>query len=101
MTYEEIAEKMPEEYAARKKDKLGYRYPSGESYLDVIQRLEPVIIEIERQKDSVCVVAHQAILRVIYGKSRAAFAQSAQRRQTLDKSLNIRSLRRLEYAHLM
>ncbi len=43
------------------------RYPSGESYLDVIQRLEPVIIEVERQKDSVCIVAHQAILRVIYG----------------------------------
>ena len=40
---------------------------AGESYLDVIQRLEPVVIEIERQKDSVCVVAHQAILRVIYG----------------------------------
>ena len=68
MTYEEIAEKMPSEYAARKKDKLGYRYPSGESYLDVIQRLEPVVIEIERQKDSVCIVAHQAILRVIYGE---------------------------------
>ncbi|GAX82741.1 hypothetical protein CEUSTIGMA_g10167.t1 [Chlamydomonas eustigma] len=67
MTYEDIAEKMPEEFAARKSDKLGYRYPSGESYMDVIQRLEPVIIEIERQKDSVCIVAHQAILRVIYG----------------------------------
>lgn len=161
MSYEQIAEQMPEEYAARKKDKLGYRcgvgcsadaarrkavggqvwgvqrlsgvgfcttaerlvgsasaclhqhnknlpqrlssgpaqdahvqfsclrnlpaaallnlnsavstcgrrYPSGESYMDVIQRLEPVIIEVERQKDSVCIVGHQAILRVIVGQS--------------------------------
>ena len=45
-----------------------HRYPSGESYLDVIQRLEPVVIEVERQKDSVCIVGHQAILRVIVGE---------------------------------
>lgn len=45
----------------------GRRYPSGESYLDVIQRLEPVIIEIERERECVCVVAHQAILRALYG----------------------------------
>ncbi len=32
---------------------------SGESYLDVIQRLEPVIIEMEREKEYVVVVAHQ------------------------------------------
>lgn len=43
------------------------RYPNGESYLDVIQRLEPVIIELEREKESVLIVAHQAILRAIYG----------------------------------
>mmetsp|Transcript_22383 Transcript_22383/g.48915 ORF Transcript_22383/g.48915 Transcript_22383/m.48915 type:complete len:250 (+) Transcript_22383:304-1053(+) len=66
-SYEDIKVAMPEEYEARQKDKLRYRYPSGESYLDVIQRLEPVIIELERQRDSVCIVGHQAILRVIYG----------------------------------
>lgn len=67
MTYAQIEQTMPEEFAARKSDKLGYRYPSGESYLDVIQRLEPVIIEIERERECVCVVAHQAILRCLYG----------------------------------
>ena len=35
--------------------------------MDVIQRLEPVVIEIERERECVCVVAHQAILRAIYG----------------------------------
>lgn len=43
------------------------RYPSGESYLDVIQRLEPVIIEIEREREYVMVVGHQAVLRAIFG----------------------------------
>lgn len=66
MTYEEIKKNMPEEYLSRMKDKLRYRYPRGESYLDVIQRLEPVIIELERQRAPVVVVAHQAILRALY-----------------------------------
>jgi broad specificity phosphatase PhoE len=40
LTYEEISVRMPREFAARKQDKLRYRYPSGESYMDVVQRLE-------------------------------------------------------------
>ncbi|KAH7420645.1 hypothetical protein KP509_13G015600 [Ceratopteris richardii] len=66
MTYEEIKINMPEEYKARKLDKLRYRYPRGESYLDVIQRLEPVIIELERQRAPVVVISHQAVLRALY-----------------------------------
>ncbi|KAK9689612.1 hypothetical protein RND81_09G071100 [Saponaria officinalis] len=66
MTYEEVKRNMPEEYESRKKDKLRYRYPRGESYLDVIQRLEPVIIELERQRAPVVVVSHQAVLRALY-----------------------------------
>lgn len=66
MTYEEIKRNMPEEYESRKKDKLRYRYPRGESYLDVIQRLEPVIIELERQRAPVVVISHQAVLRALY-----------------------------------
>lgn len=66
MTYEEIKKNMAEEYESRKKDKLRYRYPRGESYLDVIQRLEPVIIELERQRAPVVVISHQAVLRALY-----------------------------------
>ncbi|KAI5408617.1 6-phosphofructo-2-kinase/fructose-2,6-bisphosphatase [Lathyrus oleraceus] len=66
MTYEEIKKNRPEEYESRKKDKLRYRYPRGESYLDVIQRLEPVIIELERQRAPVVVISHQAVLRALY-----------------------------------
>ena len=35
--------------------------------MDVVQRLEPVVIEIERERECVCVCAHQAILRALYG----------------------------------
>lgn len=66
MTYEEIEEKMPEEFAARKEDKLRYRYPQGESYEDLVHRTENVIIELERSRNPVLVVAHQAVLRVLY-----------------------------------
>ena len=66
MTYAEIAAKMPHEYEARQRDKLRYRYPRGESYQDVIARLEPVIIELERQRQPLMVIAHQAVLRALY-----------------------------------
>uniref|UniRef100_A0A7S4M002 6-phosphofructo-2-kinase domain-containing protein n=1 Tax=Guillardia theta TaxID=55529 RepID=A0A7S4M002_GUITH len=67
MTYEEIAAQSPEEVAMRSRDKLGYRYPRGESYLDVFQRLETIIHELERLRDPVLIVAHQGILRILYG----------------------------------
>jgi broad specificity phosphatase PhoE/predicted kinase len=66
MTYDEIAERMPKEYAARQADKFRYRYPRGESYQDVIQRLEPVIFELERERAPVLVIGHQAVLRALY-----------------------------------
>ncbi|XP_022252272.1 6-phosphofructo-2-kinase/fructose-2,6-bisphosphatase-like [Limulus polyphemus] len=64
MTYEDIQEKFPEEFAARDQNKFHYRYPRGESYEDLVARLEPVIMELERQ-ENVLVVAHQAVLRCL------------------------------------
>ncbi|XP_054723886.1 6-phosphofructo-2-kinase/fructose-2,6-bisphosphatase 1-like isoform X2 [Uloborus diversus] len=64
MTYEEIQERYPEDFAARDQDKFHYRYPRGESYEDLVARLEPVIMELERQ-ENVLVVGHQAVLRCI------------------------------------
>jgi len=64
LTYEEVAEKYPEEFAARDLNKLTYRYPGGESYEDLVARLEPVIMELERQ-GNVVLIAHQAVLRGI------------------------------------
>jgi len=66
MTYSQIERQMPDEFNARARDKLRYRYPRGESYEDVIQRLEPIIINLERERHSVLVVAHNAVIRALY-----------------------------------
>ncbi|KAI9031785.1 6-phosphofructo-2-kinase [Phycomyces nitens] len=65
MTYEEIEQKYPEDYANRDEDKFNYRYRGGESYRDVVLRLEPIIMELERH-ENILIVGHQAILRCIY-----------------------------------
>ncbi|CAH1970732.1 unnamed protein product [Acanthoscelides obtectus] len=64
MTYEEIKEKHCDEFVARDMNKFAYRYPRGESYEDLVARLEPVIMELERQ-GNVLVVSHQAVLRCL------------------------------------
>lgn len=66
LTYESVAVKFPDVATERKRDKLRYRYPGGESYVDVIHRLEPVILEIERQTGPVLIVGHNAVIRAIY-----------------------------------
>ncbi|XP_041316398.1 6-phosphofructo-2-kinase/fructose-2,6-bisphosphatase 2 isoform X4 [Pyrgilauda ruficollis] len=64
MTYAEIEAKYPEEFAMRDQEKYLYRYPGGESYQDLVQRLEPVIMELERQ-GNVLVISHQAVMRCL------------------------------------
>ena len=39
LTYEQIREYYPVEYEKRQEDKLGYRYPNGESYIDLTDRV--------------------------------------------------------------
>ncbi|RKP16749.1 bifunctional 6-phosphofructo-2-kinase/fructose-2,6-bisphosphate 2-phosphatase [Rozella allomycis CSF55] len=65
MTYEEIEEKYPEDFHLRDSDKYNYRYRGGESYHDLVVRLEPVIMELERQ-ENILIISHQATLRCIY-----------------------------------
>lgn len=65
MTYKEIEQAYPEDFKARDDDKYQYRYRGGESYADVVNRIEPVIMELERQ-DNVLIITHQAVLRCIY-----------------------------------
>ncbi|XP_026511040.1 6-phosphofructo-2-kinase/fructose-2,6-bisphosphatase 2 isoform X1 [Terrapene carolina triunguis] len=64
MTYEEIEIQYPDEFALRDQEKYLYRYPGGESYQDLVQRLEAVIMELERQ-GSVLVISHQAVMRCL------------------------------------
>lgn len=45
--------------------RYNYRYRGGESYRDVVTRLEPIIMEMERN-ENIMVVTHQAVIRCIY-----------------------------------
>lgn len=65
LTYEEIAAKYPQEFALRDQDKYRYRYPKGESYEDVCQRLQSVVADL-RQRDRLLVICHQAVARCIF-----------------------------------
>lgn len=67
MTYKEIQGKYPNEFQSRLRNKLSYRYPGvgGESYLDVLTRLRPLITEIERTTDHLLIVSHRVVLRIL------------------------------------
>lgn len=67
-TYGDVKVLYPEEYALRKKDKLRYRYPGGESYLDCCERILNTLVCIESHQDETyLIVAHQGLLRCVIG----------------------------------
>lgn len=67
MTYDQIKREHRDHYEMRLHDKLQYRYPGpgGEGYLDVINRLRPVIVELERMTDHVLLIGHRSVARVL------------------------------------
>lgn len=67
LTYEEIQNRYPKEFQSRIQNKLTYRYPGvgGESYLDVLTRLRPLIAEIERTVDHLLIISHRVVLRIL------------------------------------
>lgn len=69
MTYEQIKKKYPREFSARNKNKLYYRYPGigGESYVDVIHRMQSMIIELERMSQSCLIITHRVVMRILLG----------------------------------
>ncbi|CBN75635.1 6-phosphofructo-2-kinase/fructose-2,6-bisphosphatase [Ectocarpus siliculosus] len=65
-SYKQVERDYPDEFTAREVDKLCYRYPEGEGYLDVVNRLDPVVVALEKEDRPVIVVSHQAVLRCLY-----------------------------------
>ncbi|CUI14396.1 unnamed protein product [Bodo saltans] len=63
LTYKEVEDQYPLISRFRSENKYTFRYPQGESYQDLVMRLEPVIMELENANRVVVVVAHQAVLR--------------------------------------
>ncbi|KPA79825.1 fructose-6-phosphate2-kinase/fructose-26-bisph os phatase-likeprotein [Leptomonas pyrrhocoris] len=65
MTNDEIKLLYPFIQSFRHMDKVGFRYPDGESYVDLVRRLTPLLIDLNNCTKCVVVVAHQAVLRTV------------------------------------
>ncbi|GAM90624.1 hypothetical protein ANO11243_086690 [Dothideomycetidae sp. 11243] len=62
-----IREQYPDEVAKHMADPYHHRYPRAESYHDLAVRLEPIILELEREQNDLLIIAHESVLRVLYG----------------------------------
>ncbi|KAK0720647.1 6-phosphofructo-2-kinase-domain-containing protein [Lasiosphaeris hirsuta] len=55
-----------EEVEKHELDPYHHRYPRAESYHDLAVRLEPIILELEREQNDLLIIAHESVLRVLY-----------------------------------
>jgi 6-phosphofructo-2-kinase/fructose-2,6-biphosphatase 4 len=67
LSEQDIIDKFPEEVKKHGQDPYHHRYPRAESYHDLAVRLEPIILELEREQNDLLIVAHESVLRVLYG----------------------------------
>ena len=65
MSFEEVIEKYPDIAVERKKDKLRFRYPQGESYIDLLERLRYFVLQLANYNKPILIVAHNAIIKVL------------------------------------
>ena len=84
MSESKIREEFPNEVAKHEADPYHHRYPRAEvcgafctitldvltstqSYHDLAVRMEPIILELEREENDLLIIAHESVLRVLYG----------------------------------
>lgn len=65
LTYTQFYQIYMDEFTNRYADKLNYRYPGGESYDDLIERVRSVADDVKRQNSDVLIVSHQAVSRAL------------------------------------
>uniref|UniRef100_A0A6B2L5U3 6-phosphofructo-2-kinase domain-containing protein n=1 Tax=Arcella intermedia TaxID=1963864 RepID=A0A6B2L5U3_9EUKA len=56
----------PDVYNKFNANPINYRFPKGESFKDLIHRLEPYILQLERYTVPVMVVAHDSVIKALY-----------------------------------
>lgn len=66
LTYDEVREKMPEEFQERGRDIVHYRPPGGESFLDCAMRVVPAFFEmLHTTRGDLLIVGHAGVNRII------------------------------------
>ncbi|MFH1059898.1 MAG: histidine phosphatase family protein [Pseudomonadota bacterium] len=70
LNYKQIADRYPVELKARYADLANFRIAGGESLIDLAERVIPAFLQIvgEHEGESVCVVGHAGVNRVILAK---------------------------------
>ncbi|KAF8637765.1 hypothetical protein AX17_002590 [Amanita inopinata Kibby_2008] len=55
----------PEDWDRFVKDPYSYRVPRAESYHDLSVRIEPILIELEREKEDLLIIGHASVIRCL------------------------------------
>jgi len=58
-------ERYPDEWERFLKDPYAHRAPRAESYHDLSVRLEPIIMELEREQDDLLIIGHASVIRCL------------------------------------
>jgi len=67
VTYPEFERDFPEMFKARMKDKYHWRFPNGESYETMTERIKPFLEDIRKREGSFLIVEHNGLNRAIIG----------------------------------
>ncbi|KAI0090387.1 bifunctional 6-phosphofructo-2-kinase/fructose-2,6-bisphosphate 2-phosphatase [Irpex rosettiformis] len=65
MTPEQVRKYFPDEWERFVRDPYAYRAPRAESYHDLCVRLEPILIELEREREDLLIIGHASVIRCI------------------------------------
>ncbi|KIJ28177.1 hypothetical protein M422DRAFT_37420 [Sphaerobolus stellatus SS14] len=62
---DEAKVKYPEDWERFLKDPYAFRAPRAESYHDLSVRLEPILIELEREQEDLLIISHASVIRCL------------------------------------
>ncbi|TFK22137.1 cytoplasmic protein [Coprinopsis marcescibilis] len=65
LTPEQARKYYPEDWDRFTKDPYSYRAPRAESYHDLSVRLEPILIELEREQEDLLIIGHASVIRCL------------------------------------
>ncbi|KZP27038.1 bifunctional 6-phosphofructo-2-kinase/fructose-2,6-bisphosphate 2-phosphatase [Athelia psychrophila] len=65
LTPDQAQKYYPEEWDRFVKDPYSFRAPRAESYHDLSVRLEPILIELEREQEDLLIIGHSSVIRCI------------------------------------